>query len=535
MKLIDTFTLQLVSFSEPTPNYAILSHTWGPDNEEVSYQDMTATKRSDDTINKPGFHKIQKTCEIARKTYGLQYVWIDTCCIDKTSSAELSESINSMFRWYQEAIICLAFLADVDEIEKSLVASRWFTRGWTLQELIAPQDLVFLDMTWARLGSKNELLDRVSGITGIQSSVLNGKLGLDQVPVAVRMSWASMRQTTRTEDIAYCLMGLFGINMPMLYGEGTNAFLRLQEEIVKNNPDMSIFAWTRPPSRFAYNLHSGILASSPRDFQQMRDIKPIWTGVQVPEFSVTNRGLKFDLHLSWGATDGLCILPLGHGIRQEGHVGVHLRQIGSTDFVRANTSEVIPSPSEFFRATSGKEFRVAKVLTANQCIAMYNNTLYFERPGLIWTQSYSNTWYKPTNMDYKIEKVRPRGIWNPVERVLYAGPNSVAIFFVHLVPVAPNLEPGFVVSCCSLPNDKWLFELLPANYWPATDHHVPALYQQLLEKEGLPVQSLYIPPEPKSDLHRLVSLSVVQTEHENGVHTNLRLHIHQPQQKPTDT
>lgn len=383
MKLIDTFTLQLVSFSEITPNYAILSHTWGPVDEEVSYQDMTAIKRSDATINKPGFHKIQKTCEIARKTYGLQYAWIDTGCIDKTSSAELSEAINSMFRWYQEALICLAFLADVDEIEKSFVASRWFTRGWTLQELIAPQDLVFLDMTWTKLGSKNELLERIWKITGIQSSVLSGILDLDQVPVAVRMSWASMRQTTRIEDRAYSLMGLFGINMPMLYGEGTNAFLRLQEEIIKTNPDMSIFAWTRTDSRYAYDLHSGILASSPQDFQEMRDITPTWTGIQVPAFSVTNRGLKFDLQLDWGATDGLCILPLGHGINEQGHIGVYLRQIENTYFVRAKTSEIVPALSTFFRLIDGSKFCVAKVLAANQCIAMYNNALRFERPGLI--------------------------------------------------------------------------------------------------------------------------------------------------------
>lgn len=171
------------------------------------------------------------------------------CCIDKTSSAELSEAINSMFSWYQNAAVCYAYLSDVPKstdvsaAESSFSKSRWFTRGWTLQELIAPCNLVFFSMDWHTLGTKIELSSRISSITGIERKFLSGK-SLELASAAKIMSWAALRKTSRVEDIAYCLLGLFDINMPLIYGEGKKAFRRLQEEIMTSrSEDHSLFAW----------------------------------------------------------------------------------------------------------------------------------------------------------------------------------------------------------------------------------------------------------------------------------------------------
>jgi hypothetical protein len=183
---------------------------------------------------KAGYSKIRGCCKAAAAD-GFEYVWIDTCCIDKTSSSELSEAINSMYKWYQEAEVCYVYLADVfpDISTSSFAKSRWFTRGWTLQELIAPSSVIFFDAHWRDIGTKASLVKPIAEITGIHIDALsNGRVS--RFSVAQRMSWASRRETTREEDIAYCLLGIFSINMPLLYGEGQKAFLRLQEEIMKN-------------------------------------------------------------------------------------------------------------------------------------------------------------------------------------------------------------------------------------------------------------------------------------------------------------
>ena len=251
MRLINCKTLELEEyFGANIPDYAILSHTWG--REEVSFSDLPLYQPS--TAKKAGYLKIKHTCEQALHD-GLQYAWVDTCCIDKTSSAELSEAINSMFNWYSRSCICYAFLVDVSAIglEGELPGSRWFTRGWTLQELIAPAEVIFYDRNWTEFGRRSNLSELIGQITRIDSTVLSeikrdrlGQLGsrLDSFCIAKKMSWASYRKTTRKEDEAYCLMGMFGINMPLLYGEGEKAFVRLQEEIIRKlNNDDSILAW----------------------------------------------------------------------------------------------------------------------------------------------------------------------------------------------------------------------------------------------------------------------------------------------------
>lgn len=178
-----------------------------------------------------------------------------------------------MFRWYNRSWICFAYLSDMDDLASSTTSleslgdSRWFTRGWTLQELLAPKVVTFYNASWQLLGSKETLSPFLSSITGIDEAILIGKAPLRKVPVATRMSWASKRQTTRTEDSAYCLLGVFDINMPLLYGEGEKAFARLQSEILQETNDLSILAWTStvtdPERREEY---SGLLAKSPSDF-----------------------------------------------------------------------------------------------------------------------------------------------------------------------------------------------------------------------------------------------------------------------------
>ncbi|KAI1791123.1 hypothetical protein LXA43DRAFT_841956, partial [Ganoderma leucocontextum] len=192
--------------------------------------------------------KVRKCCIIAER-HRLRWIWDDTCCIDKSSSAELSEAINSMFRYYSLAEVCYAYLADVpsgcfsDPDPKPFKRSKWHTRGWTLQELIAPACLFFLSQDWRNLGTKIDHASLLSSISHIPISVLRMESDVSSFSVASRISWAWNRATTRIEDRAYSLMGLFSVNMTTIYGEGERAFQRLQEDIMKQSLDPSLFAW----------------------------------------------------------------------------------------------------------------------------------------------------------------------------------------------------------------------------------------------------------------------------------------------------
>ncbi|KAK4248387.1 beta transducin-like protein HET-E2C*4 [Corynascus novoguineensis] len=225
-------------FVTDVPQYAILSHTWGSEEEEVSLQDLIDGRGKD----KVGYKKIQFCGDQARRD-GLRFFWVDTCCINKSDSAELQEAINSMFRWYQDTAKCYAYLADVsapslnadDNSDRELAfrSSRWFTRGWTLQELIAPASVEFFSKEEVRLGDRESLEEHIHDITGIPLMVLRGS-PLSHLSVSERMGWIEKRSTTRKEDKAYSLLGIFGIHMPLIYGEGeNNAFRRLREEINK--------------------------------------------------------------------------------------------------------------------------------------------------------------------------------------------------------------------------------------------------------------------------------------------------------------
>ncbi|KAF8859165.1 HET-domain-containing protein, partial [Acephala macrosclerotiorum] len=291
MWLLNTTTLQHhLFFGSNIPRYAILSHTWGPN--EVSFQDLRSPP--DGIQNWGGYCKIAICCQRA-KNDGFQYAWVDTCCIDKTNNTELSEAINSMFAWYKKSGVCYVYLSDVETIS-DLPITRWFTRGWTLQELIAPRIVIFFNKDWEPIGSRDEgegsLMNIISATTRIPPVALTPDFEPSDFSVAQIMSWASTRQTTREEDSAYCLLGLFGVHMPMIYGEGDKAFLRLQLEILKVSHDHTLFAWTRPRVN-EWSSSTGPFAMAPSEFYECGNIER-WNSRagNESEYAMTNRGLS---------------------------------------------------------------------------------------------------------------------------------------------------------------------------------------------------------------------------------------------------
>ncbi|KAJ0122308.1 HET domain-containing protein [Diaporthe amygdali] len=298
-------SIHLEQVGEQPPPYAILSHVWG--DGEVTFQDCDGvddiTAKSSITLKK-GFAKIVAACERALQD-GIGYVWVDTCCIDKSSSAELSEAINSMFRWYEMSQICYAYLDDLhDRFNlRYLRKSKWFTRGWTLQELIAPVEVMFLTADWQDIGTKTQFAEQISRITRIRECILVDGLYAHDTSIAEKISWAARRRTTREEDLAYSLLGLFGVHLPPIYGEGgSNAFRRLQEQIMRVSTDHTIFTWWGQGS----SITSGILALSPDQFcgatlhpvpfdvyRQAFDLSQAR-----PEFTVTNYGLNIQIPIA---------------------------------------------------------------------------------------------------------------------------------------------------------------------------------------------------------------------------------------------
>jgi hypothetical protein len=325
MRLLNTETLELKQFfGNPKHPYTILSHTWG--DAEVTLQEFRSsnnpihqgrTSHGTAIEAKAGYGKILDCCKRSLDD-GYRWTWVDTCCIDKTNSVELSEAINSMFQWYQNAAVCYVFLDDVtkppdpQEIPRDPIhRSRWFTRGWTLQELIAPPRVFIFDTAWQLIGELTEgsgLLDVVSETTGIPGKYLHNG-GIHSASISMRMSWAAKRQTTREEDMAYCLLGIFNVNMPLLYGEGgEKAFIRLQEEIIKTNFDQTIFAWVQENTSSLSSQDSeniGIFAKSASAFQYSGNIVPSMDHIaqRVP-FQMTNLGLRMSLPFWQGDKDG---------------------------------------------------------------------------------------------------------------------------------------------------------------------------------------------------------------------------------------
>ncbi|KAF9780402.1 hypothetical protein IL306_000176 [Fusarium sp. DS 682] len=308
MRLINTDLTLVEFFGNKTPQYAILSHTW--DGEEVTLQDWSSQTL---LSKKSGYQKIVATCRQAKKD-GYNYAWVDTNCIDKTSSAELTEAINSMFAWYTQAGICYAYLSDIPTFlplsyAEDFCRSRWFTRGWTLQELIAPRDIVFYAADWSRIGTKSTLAREIASATGISIKypspqenaavlasndwVQDASSPVHEASIAERMSWLSRRQTTRLEDMAYCMLGLFGIHMPLVYGEGPRALMHLQEEILKYSDDHTLFCWS-----WAVDGSGGsMLSPRPHSFLEASKYVPERARTRPMPYGMTNAGLSIHLPL----------------------------------------------------------------------------------------------------------------------------------------------------------------------------------------------------------------------------------------------
>jgi hypothetical protein len=277
------------------PPYAILSHRWGADDEEYTYKDLLEGTGK----HKIGYQKV-RACGVQAIKDNLDYFWVDTCCIDKSSSAELSEAINSMWLWYCNSEVCYAFLNDVpaeighQDRNQVLGRSKWFTRGWTLQELLAPRRVNFYNATWKLIGTKHNMAGIISSITHIGQVYLSDRPDpLETASIAERMSWASRRETKRVEDVTYCLLGIFGVSMPLLYGEGDRAFQRLQEEIMKQSDDQSIFAWEVLPTEY----DGSMLARSPNAFSACGNIVRALNSSSTTPYTMTNRGLQIELPL----------------------------------------------------------------------------------------------------------------------------------------------------------------------------------------------------------------------------------------------
>lgn len=341
MRLLNVETLRLESYHhvETTPPYAILSHVW--EEEEVTFQDIDepflgkdfrelqnrfnelekqfndirqliagsgsqiSPSTSDHSLASPvesstfglrdissdpaeipalirakrlkGWSKLEGCCHEAAR-FGLRHVWIDTCCIDKSNSSELSEAINSMFAWYRDAELCLAYLSDASDVKDAFDPSRpskWFSRGWTLQELLAPSKMLFFQREWEPLGTRSYLAYRIEQITMVPLVVLQRGITAvhdKEFSIATKMSWAAQRKTTRSEDRAYSLMGLFEVNMPTLYGEGgQSAFQRLQSEIFARSGDHSILAWCSDQFRVLKRsqINATMLENAPRQITKL--------------------------------------------------------------------------------------------------------------------------------------------------------------------------------------------------------------------------------------------------------------------------
>lgn len=287
MRLFNIHDWRLESFDHPTeiPPYIAISHTW--DRDEIVYNDLTDL---DSATQRASFSKLRNAGRIA-SSLGADWIWIDTVCINKSSSAELTEAINSSFRWFRDSMACVVYLRDLTSeptaneldlnklaldrlalyklnLETSLRSCGWMRRSWTLQELIAPASVRFYDSKWKFVGTKKSLSCVLSRITQIDERVLQNEECLPEYSVGVRMSWASNRVAFRVEDIAYSLIGIFDVSMPIIYGEGERSFLRLQEEILKVTDDATLFAWQANSSQ----KYRGLFAHSPSEFSHFTTV-----------------------------------------------------------------------------------------------------------------------------------------------------------------------------------------------------------------------------------------------------------------------
>lgn len=498
MRLINIDTMSMEFFAGQKPEYAILSHTW--EEEEVTFQDFLQPEKA---RKMKGYTKILRTCHIARE-HNFNYAWVDTCCIDKTSSAELSEAINSMFKWYANSAIAIVYLGDFNKDNSEEATSlmpdgvrlskcRWFTRGWTLQELVAPRVIHFYDSNMVFCGTKTSLEPELSRITGVPRRTLQDPKEVPFYTVAARMKWAANRETTREEDLAYSLLGIFGVNMPLLYGEGSRAFVRLQESIMADNCDLTLFAWTEVDSEqnsaTAHGLrpYRGVFAHHPREFMFSLTGQSEWNAQT--QFSLTNIGLKIETHLLVGPGElGLYIMPLSCFVMTEDEskeIGIYVQMVGPALYFRAY-------PSRLAYVQNLRPIPVKEIIIARKVPKIFKSPDYLpdSLPGVIYADIAQSWAYQRTVKVITIEKQS----WMDEMRKTYVSPgelwdetcNHFVLMQGRSVVYAKRFSP---INC---PADHWqsrsfwvFYVCSPPNYRlaMATEETLPGISEASM-KEG---------------------------------------------------
>ncbi|KAI1743105.1 HET-domain-containing protein [Xylaria scruposa] len=342
MHLLDTTTYELRSDNHLTfrqEGYAVLSHRWI--GQEITYDqlknEIEGLRFDIAPARTPQVDKICRAAETARNL-GIKWIWIDSCCINRANAIEQTESINSMLRWYSDAKLCITYLNDVQKYESYGDAlgpkcfdslerdgpSIWFSRGWTLQELLSPQDMRFYDKDWNFIGTKVTLARVLEEITGVDRRYLTREEQFETACIATKMSWMAGRTTTRIEDIAYSMLGILNINMTTQYGEGLRAFKRLQQALLSTSGDESLFSWKMPDpnnrSKFIYGSDQyiaweadewSLLAPSPdwfKDSPNMTAERPLHIEMRLKALEMTQDGIiGLNFPIDTGVWEGLII------------------------------------------------------------------------------------------------------------------------------------------------------------------------------------------------------------------------------------
>ncbi|KAH8660308.1 hypothetical protein BX600DRAFT_467538 [Xylariales sp. PMI_506] len=470
-------TLELEEFvGMVTPPFAILSHTSGDD--DVTYSHFA--KGDDVRKSMPGWTKIQRACSLALET-GTEYLWIDSCCIDSSSTAELTEAMNGMFKWLGQASTCFVYLSDYDTATpttESLGNAHWFTRGWSLQELIAPPEVHFYDKDWNFFGTKSYLCQELCSITGIDEAVLFPPRDttireiLDEVPVGKIMSWASTRYTTRPEDAAYCLLGLFGVSIPIIWGEGAEAaFVRLQEEIIRNRNDLTIFAWCSndggPNSEKSNSVsptgnYRGVFARSPAEFAGCRALILDVPQRFIPEFSLTNKGIRINttLHRTTSSEHVFLSLRCHKPANPAATIGIYLKNQGVSTYVRVNPHSLFQIPKDD-PYSEPSEVYLSKHLSAS--IARLLPSVH--RHAFHFTFSSNAT---PT---FQVMDTKPKELWDRCHNMfITSGFKSFVAF--HRMSIG-RVDNSFIISCgfrMDRPDRPWVNAgLMGSRVWIAAE------------------------------------------------------------------
>lgn len=448
-KYINTGIWELRGFPEDEcPDYCILSHRWGPGDSEVTYQELIDSdvfwRRQ--TQQKTGYRKIQYACSTTTD-YQKDWLWCDTCCIDKTSSAELSEAINSMYRWYQNSSLCIAYLSDYpSEKVPNFDESEWFQRAWTLQELIAPPKVVFFDKDWTNpsFGKKHDahMVDAIAARTRIDKQALLSEKRIEKFSVAQRMSWAADRKATRSEDIAYSLLGIFDVNMPMLYGEGKKAFVRLQEEIMQRNADQSVFVWS------SKKLTRSIFASSPSDFARCGAVQQY--GRKKQAFALNNLGLDIQVEY-WPAGLNTYMAELAVEDGGPGEFAHLVLEIDPETGYLCRVGTAVGSPLRR-RAESGPDFLQRKRVTILRQITnkypLYLEALFgFRLADECLPLNLINNWHPDHDWD--------RGQWQ-VRRFAHQRETSSSNCYFE---IPNNVSKTVAMMTCAVGNTTYLIQL----------------------------------------------------------------------------